>query len=363
MQIPLQVRPFPLDNVLRSAVTTQAPTALLEKVRAALSERVRFLIREFFEACRRGLENEILGIVEWLSPSECTLVFHRRVLCELNAAHVITEGKTITENPGADHEVYARTDTISDTTEYKVNKARYEHKLIKANHVRIDANRVPIPAKFRVMVDAVPTWIRRHVEVVSGVQFHEQIIEIEERTERTQTVREEYRLLSEPAIVLGPIVFSGWGTLEIEEEYRRQAELARHERMAAERLTTGQGWIARVFVLAFVSVVAIVANSATFSKYAAYPFIGFLFTLIGVCLTVNLAWLDSRSRAAPGCFKAAAWAVAAYLSVVLCLSTLGATFVAVRLWYGIAGALAVAASIYSVRQLHNARTEKTSASQ
>ena len=51
---------LPADGFLNVSITNQEPAELVKRMRGELRNKLRFLIREFFDTCRRGVEKERL---------------------------------------------------------------------------------------------------------------------------------------------------------------------------------------------------------------------------------------------------------------------------------------------------------------
>jgi len=288
--------PFPLDPILTAEVTNESVEQLRARMQKALREATEWLVNEFLCTCVRLVKEELFGVIEWANASSCVLTFFRNVVVLGPTKTENLKGKDVIDNPGADHEIYSRTDTISVTGKFEMRKARFEHHLFKANRVSIEKNVTSIPLPFQELVRAIPDWLRPNIDVITGIQFREQISEMQGRVETWTNVQEQYVLVSEPAIALGPIVFSGWGTAEIEAESRRQDEETQAALLEATKEFAAGQRNQRLTFLAVHQVVSVVLIVAGLTSEAVCLWLGTAWTIVGAWLAYAALRYDAQAR-------------------------------------------------------------------
>jgi len=211
---PPGLRPEPFADLLLHPAD-QCYTLLHKKLRRACQA----LAGDMFRILDTFVDGSVVGLVQHgADPSTCKLHFFRRVIIhqlhrnkrEARRVSRETEFGTIEQN--------AIVDIAYGQNEFRL--ARHQHHVGNVVQNEIGNAQFPIPQKYAALIDAIPTWLKRHTRILEGSMFLEQVVEENLQT----TVIEEIQNIQytcEPGIIIGHYVLAGWGEREIDQERER----------------------------------------------------------------------------------------------------------------------------------------------
>ena len=117
--------------------------------------------------------------------------------------------------------------TRSQHVKHEIRFARHEHEVIDAMHASIGNSTVVMPPQIVRLTKSIPEWLYPFVDVIDGQIVRERIIERDVSVEDWSkvVVRDVPIIGGDPSIVIGPIVLSGWGPREIQQEQERRQSI------------------------------------------------------------------------------------------------------------------------------------------
>ncbi len=218
--------PLPSDQVYEAHITSLPLERAEAKLAQELRKKTRTLVQQFLQVCEKLVDQQILGLIEWVNPAACILHFFRKVVIQTESnSHVADGPRTVAIRGRVAKTTTAQTRVTQGL--HEVRHARHEHHLYQAESTRIERATAMIPLPFAPLVHAIPSWLRSQVHLVTGMQFrgklHEALVkQVAWKHLQELPAKEEFRTLAEPAITLGRYVFAGWGDAEIEGQCRRE---------------------------------------------------------------------------------------------------------------------------------------------
>ena len=244
-------------NIVGAALLAQPPNVYRQKLDAALEHEVANFTRQLFEFLARLVDRELCGLVEWFPNNCCRYHFFRRVVIQ-DVGQTNRENSTVwgsnsvnVREASRPRVIGSRRTTSTTTGTHEIRHARHEHEVISAIRTSIGNSTVVMPPQILRLVEAIPEWMYPFVEVIDGHIVRERIVAKTVSVEEWAKVEihDEPIYGIDPAIVIGPFVLSGWGSVEVHQE---------QERLAAVHQTATQQFQER---LAPVLVFAVIALS------------------------------------------------------------------------------------------------------
>ncbi len=230
----------PLRNVLNAKLVSLPGSALRETLNEALSEAVRDFSKQFIELLAKLVDAEMFGLVEWLPNQCCSYHFFKQVVIQDNeGASTRVENsyfsgayrhRSRNERVGT-----RRKEVVKGKGQHHYRLARHQHEVMNAVRTSIANSRVVMPPPVKLLVENVPDWLDEHVKVIDGDLFRERIVERDAGCENWADiqVQDEPIYGTEPGVIIGPFVLTGWGPREVEAETTRREQEAEQE-LAAE---------------------------------------------------------------------------------------------------------------------------------
>lgn len=169
--------------------------------------RARGVAADFFQTIARLYECGFLGLVRWTDRAQALCYYY-----------YVLHG--VEEQVGRKR----RTTRIAETARGRVEQT-VEHRLVHGTHYLeyhrhdlyrariqgVSSYRKELPVRHADFLDAVPTWMLPHLEIVDGDIFRERIIRWDEQeTEHPESDMVSETPLYSPAITIGSWVFAGW---------------------------------------------------------------------------------------------------------------------------------------------------------
>jgi len=246
-------------NIIGAALLAQPPNVYRQKLDVALEHEVANFTRQLFEFLARLVDRELCGLVEWFPNNCCRYHFFRRVVIQ-DVDQTNRENSMIWGSNGVNGRegsrpflIGSRRTTSTTTGTHEVRHARHEHEVISTIRTSIGNSTVVMPPQILRLVEAIPEWLYPFVEVIDGHIVRERIVAKTVSVEEWAKIEihDEPVYGIDPAIVIGPFVLSGWGSVEVRQE---------QERLLAVQQTATQQFHER---LAPVLVIAAIALSGT----------------------------------------------------------------------------------------------------
>lgn len=281
-------------NIVGAALLAQPPNVYRQKLDAALEHEVANFAKQLFEFLARLVDRELCGLVEWFPNNCCRYHFFRRVVIqdvgETKRVNSTVWGSSNGRGESQPFVVGSQRTTSTTKGTHEVRHARHEHEVISAVRTSIGNSSVVMPPQILRLVEAIPEWLYPFVEVIDGHIVRERIVAKTVSVEDWAKVEihDEPIYGIDPAIVIGPFVLSGWGSVEVRQEQERLVAVQQtatqqfHERLAPVLVIAAIGlsgialwlqhrWLQGHGGLLFVilsTATAIVAASQALSDYA-----------------------------------------------------------------------------------------------
>lgn len=232
---------LPLRNVLDAKLVSRDVPTLRTELNTALSAAVADFTRQFFELLAKLVDRELFGLVEWLPNHCCSYHFFKRVVIQENegASQRIVESMFDDLEPlGPIDESHYSTpprivgrriseDVLGKGKHYH-RIARHEHSVMNAICTSVRNSQVTMPPQVVPLIEKIPDWLYPFVQVIDGDIFRERIIERDTQVEEwvdSVEVRDEPIYGTEPGVIIGPFVLTGWGPREVGEEQSRRHKI------------------------------------------------------------------------------------------------------------------------------------------
>jgi hypothetical protein len=238
----------PIRNELNAKLVSKAPEVLRHYLSQAIEKTAYDFSEQMFEALARLVDQELLGLVEWLPNNCCAYHFFKQVVLQENygTPRIVSETRfdRITERDQATGRqiIGTRTTKVTKGKGRHVHRfARHEHDVMHAIQTSIANSKVVMPPQVVRLCEAIPGWLEPFVRVIDGTIFRERIIErdVEVTNWQDVAIHDEPVIGCEPAVVVGPFVLTGWGPREVRnEELRRAAEINAASTAAANKVAT-----------------------------------------------------------------------------------------------------------------------------
>ena len=196
----------------------------------SLSQECEKFAEQFLLQLASLVDQELVGLVEWLPDDCCRYHFFRQVILQQETERDVDVHDSWDTDQDSDFRPRGnRRETSTTSVKHQIRQARHLHELINAIRTSINNSKVVMPPQIVRLTKSVPEWLYPFVEVIDGQIVREQTIErdiaIEDWTQ--VVVRDEPIVGIDPGIVIGPYVLSGWGTTEIQQELNRREEAVR----------------------------------------------------------------------------------------------------------------------------------------
>ena len=229
---------LPVARNVATADLLAGPTeALRETFTKSLSHSVAEFVSALFNVFDNLVDEQIAGLFEWSGPSTCWYHFFKEVISQENRG--TTTERDIEDVKGVnihgDTVTVRRRGQIARTTHLRdtVSIVRHDHHVMNAFQTSLENSKVVVPLAVQGVINAIPTWLAKHIGVVDGTLFRESIRRSVRRTDdharvEVETVDEPV-FGPEPAVLIGHIVLAGWGPTEIEQELERREEVRNQE--------------------------------------------------------------------------------------------------------------------------------------
>lgn len=284
---------LPAKNALTASLLSNSPATFIGQLEASLSEEVDRFSKQFVELLEHMVDLELFGLVEWLPKQCCRYHFFRRVVIQEPEVRTQSINETFvndSEGSSGQRIIGNRRTTSTRTVRHEIRFGRHQHELINAVRTSIRNSTVIMPPPIVRLVDSVPIWLYPFVEVIDGQIVRELIIERDISVEDwTQVdVRDEPIIDIDPAIVIGPYVLSGWGSMEIRKEQER--------RQVAQQQAT-EAVDARLAPLLFVAAIGLSGIALWFQYLASAGQGNWSFVVLTTVTAVGAAWQAFLSHA------------------------------------------------------------------
>lgn len=171
------------------------------------------------------VDHEVIGIIEWYAPENCCYHYYMRE-CDVELKNSLIATK-INKLAFAK---YRKIQTLYASGTAQRSLVRRVQHLVDAHSFSLGQNVFPIPRRQASIVADLPTWIKPALKVVEGTLIRETIVTQDQGCQRwdaDRVVVDKVQWHTDPALVLGPFVLSGWGQAEIEAEMALRREEAR----------------------------------------------------------------------------------------------------------------------------------------
>ena len=240
-------------------------------MRASLRASVERLGQDLVELLQRAVQDCLIGCVEWSGPAACHYVYFRDVIAQQNNGSPVSEsyafvprysiqGLPLSQGAPLTLGEWQRTSSMHSQVEHRSLALAVDHHAMHARQTSIRDSRVLRPPAVERLVAAVPDWLYDFVRVVEAQLIREQVevADLSAGTVHATRPAPQPTFRSEPALVLGPFVLTGWTQSDIDAEQQLLDEQA----AAATRLAREQTarWELRLWsplarALIFISVV------------------------------------------------------------------------------------------------------------
>ena len=234
----------PIENALTSTlVASHTPRQLLVTFRRALEAALARFAEDFERTLEALVDRQVAGLIDWTDSQTCCYHFFRHVVLQDNHGKSESFGPTRLNRRSPTG--WSQVVTETEGGEHIFRRARHEHHVMHAFHTSPANSRVPMPARARRLLQAIPAWLYPFIRIVDGDLFRERIVE--QDLKRKQWGRTRVREVPvenrddpvygwEPAIIIGGFVLTGWGPKEVvavqtqQQERVRDSQRRRHGR-------------------------------------------------------------------------------------------------------------------------------------
>ncbi len=178
------------------------------------------------------VDHEVFGIMEWFASEKCCYHYFMRE-CDVEVKNSL---KAIKINPLAFGK-YRKIETLYANGTTRRSLVRRVQHLVNAHSFSLGQNVFPIPRLQASIIADLPSWITPALKVVEGTIIRETVSFQDQGCHHwnvERVLQDKIQWHTDPALVLGPFVLSGWGQPEIE------AELALREQEAQTALMAQQ---------------------------------------------------------------------------------------------------------------------------
>lgn len=189
-------RPRPSARSLAELAVTADDQGVWTSMNAMLLDVTAQGLAYFCQGLRRLREHEYVGRIEFLAPTVARFFFYRWAVQE----EVLRE----TRSSRATQRDLKQ--TLRQVVEY--------HEILQAQSQPVQGARLPMPPAVAALVQGLPPFLGKLVQVVSGQEIFRRIVERDLKT-AFRTEREVHRYHPDPAIVFGDYVLTGWGADEV----------------------------------------------------------------------------------------------------------------------------------------------------
>jgi hypothetical protein len=232
------------ENALNARLVSGRSDELWKHLDLALKKAVAEFSRHFFELLVNLVDEELIGLVEWLPNNCCSYHFFRRVEIQTNDVESTrVEFIFVTPKECGLETVRQSGDRRAERRQGRLQKsyrfARHQHDVMKAMHSSVRNSRVIMPPAAEQVCEYIPDWLEPFVQVINGTLFRELIVERDVEVSDWGDVEliDEPIVGPEAAIVFGGFVLTDWGPKESAGEQVRREYLRRAKRFATSNRT------------------------------------------------------------------------------------------------------------------------------
>lgn len=231
---PLKAIIVPVEPILTADLMPQPLPVIKDAVQNWLKTATHRIASQFVLALHTLVKEDVVGIIEWTAEQVCKLHYFR---------HTVIQGRVTTQKTSIVEHIERNTVTIEETQKLRARNRytveRHEHHVMNAEALKLEQTRLPIPQKYNDLINRIPEWLRPQVRVLEGDLFLERVanrLVREDEWETERVVRNTYK--TDPAILLGHYVLSGWGEQEVDREIHRQRRERSIEAQRPEEIRT-----------------------------------------------------------------------------------------------------------------------------
>jgi hypothetical protein len=220
-------------NISSAELFSRPADEYCREIESSLSQECAKFAEQFLSQLAHLVDQQLIGLVEWLPNDCCRYHFFRQVVLQQGAESSIDPhdswGRDVEDESNLRRLRGNRRETTTTTVKHQIRHARHLHELINAVRTSIRNSKVVMPPQIDRLTKSIPDWLYPFVEVIDGQIIRERIIERDVSVEDwTQVrVRDEPIVGIDPGIVIGPYVLSGWGTSEVHQVLNQRKEEAR----------------------------------------------------------------------------------------------------------------------------------------
>jgi serine/threonine protein kinase len=286
--------PPPADETFQPGITSLPLEHAEAKLTKELKTKTRTFVQNFLQVCERLIDQQIMGMVEWENPTACIYYYFRNVVVQTETTSKVVQGATTTENVDRGVTLTTARSRVREG-EHEVFVEAPKHHLFNAESVPLDLASTRIPLPFQPVVKAIPAWLRRHVELVTGTQMRVEKAcgPVQTKSwattealapEVTEALAPEvkYQIHRDPAITLGRFVIVGWGADEIGEECRREEEEARVSQAMEERRSAREFMVERAVFFLVLELLGAMLFYASLQYVPSFKWFGLILMAAGV---------------------------------------------------------------------------------
>lgn len=218
---------------LSADLAAKEPAVLLASLQSSYRSGVTLLLERMCLWFDTLVGFEFVGQVEFTSSETGRYYYYRHSLTQRTK---FTEQNTDSEETH-DPEVPFGERITYTTSEYRTwaevhDLELHEHHIVRAREQPIAEFAQPLPVRVKAFVEALPTWLRLHMKVVSGTITLERIIKRKLQEKEGLEVKILNVTKGSPAVVLGHYAFVGWSDDDLRETGGTLSHLQKNYREA-----------------------------------------------------------------------------------------------------------------------------------